>query len=99
MNMNRKQLSLERQATELVLRAWNEETALRGFGATCPMPHCGALAVTYEPVDSLNTVVGSSSACWEFVCGECGAEFMATKEELLFQSVPREWLFSQICHA
>jgi hypothetical protein len=99
MNMNRKQLSLERLETELVLRAWNEETPLRAYGATCPMPRCEALAVTYEPADSVNSVVGSSSGCWEFVCSQCGAEFMATKEDLLFQAVPREWLFSQLCHA
>jgi len=98
MNMNRKQLSIERQETELVLRAWNEETPLRAYGATCPMPHCGALAVTYEPADSLNSVV-ASGACWEFICSECGAEFIAANGDLLFQSVPREWLFSQVCHA
>jgi hypothetical protein len=72
---------------------------LRAFGATCPMPHCGALAVTYEAPDSLKEVARSGAATWEFVCAECGAEFTASRADLVFQSVPRQWLFSQVCYA
>jgi len=97
--MNRTELALDKQQFALALRAWREELGLRAFGATCPMPNCGALAVTYECSDSLNAAIQSRAATWEFVCGDCGAEFNVPRGDLLFQSVPREWLFSQICQA
>jgi hypothetical protein len=99
MKLNRSELNFEREQVALALREWKEEVDLRAFGATCPMPHCGALAVTYEAPGSLKEVVGSGAATWEFVCVECGAEFTAPTADLLFQSVPREWLFSQVCCA
>lgn len=97
--MNHTELSLDKQQFALALQTWREEAGLRAFGATCPMPNCGALAVTYESADSLNEVIPSRGATWEFVCSECGAEFNAPNSDLLFQSIPREWLFSQICQA
>jgi len=99
MKMNHSESRIDREQIALAVRAWKEEVDLRAFGATCPMPNCGALVVTYESPDSLHAVTRSEGASWEFVCSECGAEFTAPKEDLLFQSVPREWLFSQICHA
>lgn len=93
MKLNRSNLSLDREQVALAL------IDLRAFGATCPMPHCGALAVTYEASDSLREIIGSGLASWEFVCAECGAEFTAAREDLLFEAVPREWLFSQVCYA
>lgn len=86
-----------REQMALALREWREEVDLRAFGATCPMPHCGALAITYEASDSIRAFVGANT--WEFVCAECGAEFTATRRDLLFQSVPREWLLSEVCYA
>jgi len=97
--MNRIEASLDEQQFALALRSWREEVGLRAFGATCPMPHCGALAVTYESSDSLHAAIQPGAATWEFVCGECGAEFNVPRKDLLFQSVPREWLYSQICQA
>lgn len=99
MKLNRSNLSLDREQVALALRGWREEVDLRAFGATCPMPHCGALAVTYEASDSLRKIIGSGLATWEFVCAECGAEFTAAGQDLLFEAVPREWLFSQVCYA
>jgi hypothetical protein len=58
------------------------------------MPHCGTLAVTYESSDAL-----SAMNEWEFVCPECGAEFSAPPGDLIFESIPREWLFSQVSSA
>lgn len=99
MKMNHNELDLDRRQISLALREWGEDVGLRAFGATCPMPSCGALVVTYETADSLNEIIRSRGAAWEFVCSECGAEFTVPKRDLLFQSVPREWLFSQICQA
>lgn len=99
MKTNHAESRIDREQIALALRAWKEEVDLRAFGATCPMPNCGALVVTYESPDCLHAITRSHGATWGFVCSECGAEFTAPKGDLLFQSVPREWLFSEICHA
>lgn len=90
---------VQRKEVEMMLREWNEATELRAAGATCPMPDCGALAVSYEPADSLAEIVRSASDRWNFICPACAAEFTAPKSDLVFQEVPREWLFSEVCHA
>ena len=97
MKLNYSSSNLDREQVALALREWREQVDLRAFGATCPMPHCGALAVTYEPQGSIREIQGAGS--WEFVCSECGAEFSAAHQDLVFQSVPREWLLSQVCYA
>jgi len=94
MNLNRKQFELEREQITMALRTWKEEIDLRAFGATCPMPDCGALAVTYESSDALSALHNC-----EFTCAECGAEFSTPPGDLIFESVPREWLFSQVSSA
>jgi len=94
MNLNRKNLELEREQITMALRTWKEEINLRAFGATCPMADCGALAVTYESPEALSALHN-----WEFTCAECGAEFSAPLADLIFESVPREWLFSQVSSA
>ena len=99
MKMNRSQSSRDREQIALALREWKEDVNLRAFGTTCPMPGCGALAVTYESEKPLDQIFGSAGADFEFVCSECGAEFTAPDGDLLFQSVPREWLFAQVCSA
>jgi hypothetical protein len=91
--MNRKELM------DLALSQWKAEVDLRAAGATCPMPGCGALAISYQPANSVNENRRASTVNWDFVCSECGTEFTAPKGDLLFQAIPRDWLFSQICHA
>ncbi len=88
-----------RQEVELMLRDWKEEVDLKAAGATCPMPNCGALAISYEPSDSISEVVRLASDRWDFVCPECAAEFTSPSSDLLFQAVPRQWLLSDVCHA
>jgi hypothetical protein len=97
--MNFIQPDIDYDKFESVLRQWGEEMELRAFGAVCPMPRCGALVVAYEAGDSVKEVTKSSNSTWEFVCAECGAEFTAPRRDLLFQNIPREWLFSQISRA
>jgi hypothetical protein len=99
MTRNRSKLDLDREQITLALREWKEEVNLRAFGATCPMPHCGALAVTYECSDNRSGMLQSAVGRWEFVCPECAAEFTVPGSDLLFDSVPREWLFAQVSYA
>jgi len=83
-----------REQVLTMLHEWKEEVDLRAAGATCPMPECGALVITYETADRLSALTGASSI--RFVCSECGAEFCAAPDDLLFKSVPREWLFTGV---
>jgi len=61
---------------------------LLAAGTTCPRAECGALVIAYRPatVDASNP-----NGLWEFTCPCCGTEF-ATNDDLLFHSVPEEWL-------
>ena len=63
MKTNHSELGVGREQIALALHAWKEEVGLRAFGATCPMPNCGALAVTYESTDSLHEIssIGGSN--------------------------------------
>ena len=99
MKLRPSNLELERQQVTRALRTWKDEIDLRAFGTTCPMPECGAMAVTYESSDSVSALVASERRYWEFVCSECGAEFSASPADLMFESVPREWLFAQVSSA
>jgi len=97
--MNLAKTNFMREQVALTLHEWKEEVDLRAFGTTCPMPNCGALVIAYEPADSINQITHNPGASWDFLCPECGAEFSAPRGDLLFQSIPREWLFSEVCHA
>ena len=99
MDLNRKPFELEREQITVALRRWKEEVNLRAFGATCPMPDCGALAITYETSDTISALVRPDARNWEFVCADCGAEFSAPPADLMFESVPREWLFAEVSSA
>lgn len=89
--------STARQEVSMMLHEWKEEVDLRAFGAVCPMPGCESLVITYEAPNSLNEIACGGNR--EFICPECGVEFVAPRSDLLFQAVPREWLFSKICNA
>ena len=88
-----------RSLIELAQSQWKEDVDLHAAGATCPMPGCGALSISYEASGSLGELRRELTADWEFVCSECGTEFSAPKADLLFQAIPRDWLFSQVCRA
>jgi len=91
-------LSLREEVT-LMLHDWKRDVDLRAAGATCPMLNCGVLVIAYEETPSGREDFLQATRRWNFVCQECGAEFTAAQEDLLFQAVPREWLFSEVCHA
>lgn len=62
-------------------------------GAICPMPDCGALVVAFRAtsLSSQNTLNP-----WEFACGRCGIESVVPEDELVFQSVPKDWLLAKV---
>jgi hypothetical protein len=72
---------------------------VRASGAVCPVPGCGTLVITYRAADSLNEIMWRTGAPCEFVCDQCGFEFTASGNDLVFQSIPRDWLLSGVCHA
>ena len=90
-----------KELMELALKRYQQEqhVEMRACGTTCPMPGCGALAISYEAADSFNTLCRAHTAKWDFVCSECGTEFSAPKADLLFDAIPRDWLLSQVCRA
>jgi len=89
---------MPREEVIALLHDWKKEVDLRATGAACPMPKCGALVITYETANSLNAITGAAGTR-DFVCSECGTEFSASQDDLLFQSVPRKWLFAEVSHA
>jgi hypothetical protein len=58
-------------------------------GAICPSFGCGVLVVICRARD-----VGTPDhlQAFEFTCGRCGFDFLVPEEELVFQSMPKNWL-------
>jgi len=57
------------------------------------MADCGVLAVAYRSTDGVER---DHSEPWEFTCPRCGIDFTAPEDDLVFQSVPKEWLLAKI---
>ena len=77
----------------------HDEPEIRANGAVCPMPGCGAVVVAYQAADSVNDLTARYGGGCEFTCPQCGFEFTATVNDLIFKSIPRDWLLSEVCHA
>lgn len=60
---------------------------------SCPMPECGTLVVAYRSTDSAEH---DGAELWEFTCPRCGFEFVVPKGDLIFQSVPKDWLLAKV---
>jgi len=69
-------------------REWEEPDNEVVSGSSCPVPECGALAVAYGRPDQAGT--------WEFTCPRCGIDFTAPASDLIFQSVPKNWLLARV---
>ena len=65
-------------------------------GAICPSFGCGVLVVTFRP---RYVVTPDHVQAFEFTCGRCGFDFVVPQEELVFQSVPKNWLTSGVYSA
>jgi hypothetical protein len=73
---------------------WNERDDVVAAGSICPVPDCGALAVAYRSPD--HTVRDNAEPWCEFTCPRCGIDFAVPEDELIFQSVPKEWLLARV---
>ena len=62
-------------------------------GAICPMPDCAALTLAYRSADDAGY---GDAGPWEFICPRCGFEFTAPEGDLIFQSVPKDWLLAKV---
>ena len=71
---------------------WDELGDVVAAGASCPIPDCGALAVTYRPTEDVGR---ADSEPWEFTCPRCGIDFTVPEVELILQPVPKEWLVAR----
>ena len=74
-------------------RDWDERNDALAAGANCPMPDCGALAISYEASDGKER---GGAELWEFTCPRCSSEFTVPEGQLIFKSVPKEWLLSKV---
>jgi hypothetical protein len=73
---------------------WDERDEVEAAGTICPLPGCGALVVSYRPPDRMGL---DHAISWcEFTCTRCGTDFIVAEEELIFQSVPKEWLLARV---
>jgi hypothetical protein len=57
--------------------------------STCPIPECNSLVIEYRTGGSVRP---GHPEDWEFTCANCGVEFTVVQGELLFQTVPKQWL-------
>jgi hypothetical protein len=80
----------------MIHHGW-KQADVKATGAICPVPGCGTLTIAYRCANS-DLRAQQEEPC-EFICDQCGFEFIASGRDLLFQSVPRGWLFAQISHA
>ena len=76
----------------LMLDEWDERDEVVAAGSLCPGPDCGALAICYRPPDR----TGRDKSWCEFTCPRCGTDFTVPEDELIFQSVPKEWLLARV---
>jgi len=53
---------------------------------------CNTLAFAYRPKD----IRRDGSDRWEFMCPDCGTSFAMPERELVFQSLPEEWLLAKV---
>ena len=69
---------------------WDEPDNDVAAGSSCPVPECGALVVAYRPPDR------DHADLWEFICPRCGIDFTVPEGELIFHSVPKDWLLARV---
>ncbi len=61
--------------------------------SSCPALDCGSLVVDYRLADSVRP---GHPEDWEFECSRCGMKFTVTQGELIFQSIPKQWIAANI---
>lgn len=81
------------QKKHIMPHDWKGREDVVAAGTSCPMPNCGALTIAYRSADDLQY---DDTAQWEFTCSRCGIEFTVPKDDLVFRSVPTQWLFANV---
>jgi hypothetical protein len=61
-------------------------------GAASICPDCENMAFAYRSTDPKT----DESDRWEFLCSRCGTDFAMPESELVFESLPREWLLAKV---
>jgi hypothetical protein len=77
-----------------MLDNWEERDEAVVAGSICPVPDCGALVVSHRPPD--RSGLDNARSWCEFTCAHCGIDFFVPEDELIFQSVPKEWLLARV---
>jgi hypothetical protein len=73
---------------------WYERDEVVAAGSICPVPDCGALVISYRPSDRAGR---DNARSWcEVACKRCGTDFTVPEDELILQSVPKEWLLARV---
>jgi hypothetical protein len=73
---------------------WDEREDAVAAASICPVPDCGALVVSYKPLERAGR---DNARSWcDFTCLHCGIDFSFPEDELIFQSVPKEWLLARL---
>jgi hypothetical protein len=72
---------------------WEHRDDIVVAASNCPGPDCSSLVIEYRAADSVRP---GHPEDWEFTCSRCGMQFTVTQGELIFQSVPKQWLSANI---
>jgi hypothetical protein len=65
---------------------WDELERELAAGAICPISGCDGISISFREARVRN------SEPWEFKCPRCGVDFLCSEDQVIFQSVPKEWL-------
>lgn len=68
---------------------WELHDDIVAAASSCPLPGCSSLVIEYRGAGSVRP---GHPEDWEFTCSRCGLEFTGAQGELIFQSVPKQWL-------
>lgn len=68
---------------------WELRDDIIAAATICPVPDCNSLVIEYSAAGSIRP---SHPEDWGFTCSRCGAEFTVDQSDLIFQSVPQQWL-------
>jgi len=71
---------------------WKQRDDIVAAASTCPVATCASLVIEYR---AGGTVRAGHPEDWEFTCSRCGTEFTVAQGELIFQSVPKQWLSAE----
>jgi hypothetical protein len=80
------QNSIEARAIPHILEQHDDIVAAASI---CPLPDCSSLVIEYRAASAIRP---GHPEDWKFTCSRCGIKFAVAHCELIFQSVPKQWL-------